>query len=111
MPGFDGSGPMGAGPMTGGGRGYCNPAAVGYGRPYGYGRGMAYGRGFGRGYGRGYGLGRGFGRGYGWGYVPYPPVYGQGSADELTALKQQSEDIRGTLDAINNRINELQKAD
>jgi hypothetical protein len=28
MPGFDGSGPSGRGPMTGGGRGYCNPASL-----------------------------------------------------------------------------------
>ena len=25
MPGFDGTGPRGMGPMTGGGRGFCNP--------------------------------------------------------------------------------------
>ena len=25
MPGFDGTGPNGMGPMTGGGRGFCNP--------------------------------------------------------------------------------------
>ncbi len=25
MPGFDGTGPMGMGPMTGGGRGFCSP--------------------------------------------------------------------------------------
>ena len=31
MPGFDGTGPMGAGSMTGGGRGFCNPADAGYG--------------------------------------------------------------------------------
>ena len=30
MPGFDRSGPMGAGPMTGGRRGLCNPANTGY---------------------------------------------------------------------------------
>ncbi len=29
MPGFDRTGPMGAGSMTGGARGRCNPAAVG----------------------------------------------------------------------------------
>ena len=33
MPGFDGTGPMGMGPMTGGGRGWCNPSAP-YARPY-----------------------------------------------------------------------------
>ena len=29
MPGFDGTGPRGIGPMTGGGRGFCNPYEVG----------------------------------------------------------------------------------
>ena len=33
MPGFDGTGPMGMGPRTGGGRGFCPPVA-GY-APYG----------------------------------------------------------------------------
>lgn len=27
MPGFDGTGPMGMGPRTGGGRGFCSPVA------------------------------------------------------------------------------------
>jgi len=38
MPGFDGTGPRGAGPLTGGGRGYCAvvlPPAPGV-APYGY---------------------------------------------------------------------------
>lgn len=30
MPGMDGTGPMGMGPMTGGGRGLCNPLWAGY---------------------------------------------------------------------------------
>lgn len=30
MPGMDGTGPMGMGPMTGGGRGLCNPFWGGY---------------------------------------------------------------------------------
>jgi hypothetical protein len=29
MPGFDGTGPGGMGPMTGGGRGFCSPGGVG----------------------------------------------------------------------------------
>jgi len=37
MPGFDGTGPMGMGPMTGGGRGFCSPRGVGGGRRW-YGR-------------------------------------------------------------------------
>jgi len=39
MPGFDGTGPAGMGPMTGGGRGWCNPYSplyVGYPAPYPY---------------------------------------------------------------------------
>jgi hypothetical protein len=36
MPGFDGTGPRGAGPMTGGGRGYCAvPGVPGWGRGFG----------------------------------------------------------------------------
>ena len=36
MPGFDGTGPMGMGPMTGGGRGFCSPSGIGAGlRRYG----------------------------------------------------------------------------
>ena len=34
MPGFDGTGPGGMGPMTGGGRGPCNPYNVPYAGPY-----------------------------------------------------------------------------
>jgi hypothetical protein len=29
MPGFDGTGPRGMGPMTGGGRGFCSPWGIG----------------------------------------------------------------------------------
>jgi hypothetical protein len=36
MPGFDGTGPIGMGPMTGGGRGFCAMPYGGH-RPYGYG--------------------------------------------------------------------------
>ncbi|GAH15858.1 unnamed protein product, partial [marine sediment metagenome] len=61
MPGGDGTGPGGLGPMTGRALGYC----AGYSAPgfsIGPGMGMASGRGFGR--GRGYwGYGRGMGRG------------------------------------------------
>jgi len=109
MPGFDRSGPMGAGPMTGGAMGYCNPANAGRGRPLagtaGFGRGMAYGRGF-RG---GYGPGRGVGRGYGRGFPPYPPMYAENTAEELGMLKQQVDSVKNTLDSINRRIADLEK--
>ena len=86
MPGMDGTGPMGTGPMTGWGRGLCNPYGAVYrpyaggvptygGSAYAYGPGLGWGRGFrarfalgwGRGFGRGFALGRGRGfiRGYG----------------------------------------------
>ena len=65
MPGFDRTGPMGAGPMTGGAGGRCNPATAAmvtaYAAGYGYGRGLGLRRGFRGGYGPG---GRGRGRGY-----------------------------------------------
>jgi hypothetical protein len=72
MPRGDRTGPLGFGPMTGRGMGYCS------GYPYpGF-----MSPGFGSGFGRGFGMGRSFGRGFGsWGY-PYPPMtpYGFPSA-------------------------------
>lgn len=91
MPGFDGTGPRGMGPMTGGGRGFCNPNFAGMGAPYmgnpyarNYGQGAPYpgpgdpcraytytpygGFGMGRGFGRGRGMKRGMGRGRGFGW-------------------------------------------
>ena len=83
MPGFDGTGPRGMGPMTGGGRGFCNPYYAGarspYGGPYPY--STPYGMGYMPPYGAGYstpyaaysygayagGRGLGWGRGFGWG--------------------------------------------
>ncbi len=63
MPRGDGTGPMGMGPMTGRGAGYCaGYAAPGYANPVGFGRRLAGGRGLGFGLGRGLGRGRGIGR-------------------------------------------------
>ena len=62
MPGGDGTGPAGMGPMTGRAAGFCagypvpgfmNPIPGGFGgRGFGWGRGRGWGRGFGRGRGR-----------------------------------------------------------
>lgn len=76
MPGFDGTGPRGMGPMTGGGRGFCNPYS-----PLYYGTWPSYGAGFGRPLrgGRGGWFGRGMGRGIGFGRgMGYPYAYGAG---------------------------------
>jgi hypothetical protein len=130
MPGFDGTGPMGAGPMTGGGRGLCNPAYAGsgpwYGGGFGYGRGLGRGRGrglgFRRGFGPGFGRGRGYGPGFGWrgfyppwgaGYNPaYGPAYGNpygmNPEDELQMLKDESDAIKSDLESIAKRIQELE---
>lgn len=119
MPGLDGTGPQGEGPMTGGARGFCNPAGTAY-RPrygwgYGYGRGWGFRRGFGPGYGLGWGYGRGFGRGGyypGWGgaYAPvYGPPYPTDPAQEARMLKAEADSMRSALDEINTRIGELEK--
>lgn len=128
MPGLDGTGPMGMGPMTGGGRGLCNPYWGGMGyypayapsygmypyRPFGFGRGF-FGRG--RGFGRGFGRGRGWGRGY-WGggyYAPYGmPGYSPSGAplsreEELDFLKNEADVLRQEMETITNRINMLEK--
>lgn len=110
MPGFDGRGPLGAGPMTGGARGFCSPAAAGYPRPLG--RGMGFGRGSRGGDGPGMGMKRGFGRGFGW-CRWYPPAYGPAyPADptaEINLLKAQADSMQNALDAINRRLTQLQE--
>jgi len=115
MPWGDRTGPLGMGPMTGRGAGYC----AGYGVP-GY-MNPIPGRGF-------------WGRGGGWGwrnwyyatgltgwqrfgaYTPYAPgTYPYGAPgvginkqQELDALKGQAEYLEDTLEGINKRIAELE---
>ena len=118
MPGLNGTGPMGAGPMTGGARGRCNPSGTTY-----AGSGFGRGRGFRGGVGPGFGQGRGYGRGFGWrgAYPPagglYGPAYNAPSyggpyamkpEDEANMLKGEADAIKSELDAINKRIEELQ---
>lgn len=111
MPGFDRSGPMGAGSMTDGRRGFCNPANTrNEGRStgaLGFGRGMGSGRGF-RG-GIGAGMGRGFGR-RGWNQRGYYPAHPEYAEEDLNILKAESESVKNTLDMINRRIAEMEKS-
>ena len=115
MPGGNGTGPAGVGPMTGRGAGFCAGYAVpGYANPVG---GRGYGMGFGR--GRGMGRGRGLGRaGYGapaWAGVvnPYPANASFGltvtAEQELKGLKQQAEFLQNSLGQVSERINQLEK--
>ena len=111
MPGFDGSGPMGAGSMTGGARGLCNPANAGYNPQFGrsYGRGMGLRRGFRGGAGQGMGAGPAYGRGFEF-YPPTGgPAYQMTAEDEIDMLKANADYMKNSLDAISKRIKELEK--
>ena len=107
MPGFDRSGPMGAGPLTGGRRGMCGSA---YTRPapdYGYG----YGRGQGFRHGRGRGRGAGGYAGYGGYPVPraFGPAYPVSQADEMAMLQAEARAMKASLESVQSRIAELEK--
>ena len=84
MPGFDGTGPMGMGPLTGGGRGYCRPAGAWTGarRPYGT----------------------------RWGYGFPQRTLGQQFTtreQEIAFLKNQTQELHRILDDINTRISAI----
>ena len=113
MPGLDRSGPMGGGPMTGGRRGLCgrsgsvadSPAYSGF----GYGRRLGFRRGAGREFGPGRGSGRGFGRDA-YGYPPaYPIEASMGTGEEMNMLKAEADYMKKSIEAINKRIEELEK--
>ena len=118
MPFGDRTGPVGAGPMTGRGTGYCAGfSGPGYMNPVAE-RGLS---GFGRGFGRSRGW---FGRGRGWrncfwatglpnwaraGYG-YPP-YGAGitAKDEMDILRDQAEFLKQQIEDIQSRISKFEK--
>jgi hypothetical protein len=90
MPGRDGTGPMGAGPMTGRGFGICTGAnAVKYGAGFGMGLGLARRRGFGRGFGRGF------------------PVNEISSETQKELLQAQKEILQKRLEVIDKQLEDL----
>ncbi len=109
------------GPMTGRGAGYCaGYQAPGFANPMpGRGYGMGRGRGWSRGRGHGYGMGpgRGWRHQYyatglpGWARYEYAPPYPpQVSPDqEVDILKQQAEWLKNELEAISQRLSELEE--
>ncbi|MCP4627747.1 MAG: DUF5320 domain-containing protein [bacterium] len=107
MPGFNGTGPMGEGPMTGGGRGSCNPVNTEYGRQFpettGFGRGMGFRRGA-----RGGGFGLGMKRGYGWGVAQNQPGYAGTAANALNELKADVAAVKTVLEKISLKITALE---
>lgn len=119
MPGGDGTGPVGLGPMTGRAAGYCAGYSMpGYANPIpGRGWGFGFGRGRGGGRGWGFGFGRGFGRrwaAYPYAYsAPYYPAYPYNSEitakDEADMLKDQAKAMEEEIKAINERISVLEK--
>jgi len=122
MPGGDRTGPLGMGPMTGRGVGYCAGYPVpGYANPFiRRGMGMARGRGFGRGFNRWYSrpapaayYPHFWETPYAQPYTGYAGYSGPGmlAVDqevELGSLKEQSEYLTETLDSIKKRIEELE---
>jgi hypothetical protein len=103
MPAGDRTGPLGQGPMTGRGLGYCGGYdAPGYARPWDR-RGYLpfYGRGWGRGWRHRY-----YATGTpGW----MPPRYQPLTAErEMEILREQSEQLKAELENIEKRIRDLE---
>ena len=118
MPGGDGTGPAGMGPMTGRAAGFCAGYPVpGYANPVGgCGMGMGWGRGRGMGRGRGFGWGRaGYGfpaygaavNPYAYSSVPFTPTLTV--EQEVEGLKHQAEFLQNSLSQVSERIEQLEK--
>lgn len=106
MPGGDRTGPLGAGPLSGRGAGFCRGYGVpGYANPWrGAGRGAGYGQG---GYGRGR-RNRYFETGVpGWAYDRWSVSATPAIADERRALEDQAVCLRTELQEIERRLDEL----
>ena len=96
MPGFDGTGPMGEGPLTGRGLGRCGP---GFAR-----RGRGAGRGYGRSF-RGRGIGGMF-RGL-WNYGYQAPGT-LSNTEEKELLLEDAKELETELTDIKKRLKELE---
>lgn len=100
MPGFNRKGPEGMGPMTGGGRGLCNPANRSF---------FSRGGSFRSGTGRGRGLGNcrwlpGIGRRAGFGYAG--AVYYDKNQEE-SILRNEEAMLKNELEEIKQRLEEI----
>jgi len=97
MPGRDGTGPMGTGPMTGRGFGGCFAGA---------GKGMGFGRGMGFGFARGMGHGIFCRRGYGRFFADYGTDEQPFAVSDKEILAEQKKILEAQLDAINKKMQE-----
>ena len=123
MPGGDGTGPLGLGPMTGRAMGYCAGFNVpGFMNP-GFGLGMAWRRGWGRGFGRGFRWRARFFNPY---LYPYPPQqvipvinpYATAqpiarqqltAEDEKSLLEQEKQAIKQEMEILKQELGEIEK--
>ena len=96
MPGLDGTGPGGMGPMTGGGRGFCSPRGVGVARTYGFPRWTGYAYPY-------YNPGPFF-----TGMAPFAPRMSREQETEF--LKTEAEALRNELKVLEDRIGQLSAA-
>ena len=93
MPGLDGTGPRGMGPMTGGGRGFCSPWGIGAtARGYGFPRQAPYMSPY-------YGA---------YGFGPFAPRMSRDQETEF--LKTEAEALRNELKVLEDRIGQLSAA-
>jgi hypothetical protein len=109
MPRGDGTGPLGLGPMTGRGLGFCNPDYVNAPPAYGWGMGFGRGRGFwGGGRGRG---GLFFASGFGGWLRPigYSAPYQTPDPElEKQMLKNEADALQSELNLIKKRLEDLE---
>ena len=85
MPGFNGTGPRGMGPLSGGGRGYCSPYGMRIApRPF-----ISRGR-----------------PGFGYGYT-YAPGLTPTREQEIDFLRNEAQALKKNLEEIDARIKEL----
>jgi hypothetical protein len=109
MPRGDGRGPAGHGPRTGRGLGYC----AGYDSPGFTKPGPGQGRGFRRNFGPGHRMRRGFNQGNvnnQGGYAPNDnPQNEYTKNDEINELKNYAKDMKRELNAVIDRIEQLEE--
>jgi len=108
MPAGNGTGPMGAGPMTGRAAGYCaGYATPGFANPVaGRGVGFSRGRGMGRGMGMAFHGGRQWGGGYG--RQPFAAPAAPAPEQEAAMLKSQAQNMEAALAEVQKRLSALE---
>ncbi|MFC1582419.1 DUF5320 domain-containing protein [Planctomycetota bacterium] len=111
MPGRDGTGPMGFGPMTGRSAGDCaGYASPGFVNSVPGGGRFGMGRGLGRGRGAGFGRGRGFRAGFVPNAQPVAP-FQMDPASESKMLVAEIGGLKDELKAMEDRLETLKESD